>query len=366
MESNFIKETQNNKIKTSELTSTLLISTEDQNKINNISQNNNLSNNIQVNEAPKNITNISTNISFPINKTQYINLNSIKNINNKTQIINLKSENKRYKELVKKIALQLKTRTKTPTEGFFHFALLKGEYSFIIIKKISKQIINHQIEFNNNIFRIYIQKYYKYKELIKRIAHLLKLSMNQRKQIISNIKKEKTSIIQNNIKINVINDGNLNNGNKEIELNLNLDNNINNLTNNIDQNNIKTKNKDISKGIINEYNNNKEKKTIIRSGDMNKKAKINNGNAHTNIFNQQKNKTQTNKSNKLFINNKNLNNNHYNRNYISDKRINPINPFIASKEKILNHKKIIISVKIEIKQITIFQLAIIKIIKQLI
>ena len=341
MELNFIKETQNNKIKTSELTSTLLINTEDQNKINNISQNNNLSNNIQVNEAPKNITNISTNISFPINKTQYINLNSIKNINNKTQIINLKSGNKRYKELVNKIALQLKTRTKTPTEGFFHFALLKGEYSFIIIKKISKQIINHQIEFNNNIFRIYIKKYYKYRELIKRIAHLLKLSMNKRKQIINSIQNEKASNIQNNIKTNIFNNRNLNNGNQVIEYNLNLDNNINNLTNNISQNNIKTQNNDISKGKINEYNDNKEKRTIIKSGDLDKKVNIDNGNthAHTSIFNQQKTKTQINNSNKLFLNSHNFSNNHYNRNYISDKRINPINPFIASKEKILNHNK---------------------------
>ena len=336
MEQNFIKESQNNKIKTSEFPFASLINTEDQHKINNISQNNNLSNNIQINEVHKNISNISTNTLFPINKIQYINLNNNRNINSKTQIINLKSGNRRYKELVKKIALQLKTRTKTPTEGFFHFALLKGEYSFIIIKKISKQIINHQIEFNNNIFRIYIKKYHKYRELIKRIAHLLKLSMNKRKQIINNIQDEKTSIIQNNMNTNVIN-----NGNQEIELNLNLNNNINDLTNNVGQNNIKANNKDINRDKIKEINDNKEKRTIIRSGDMNNKANIDNGNTHTHtsIFNQQKTKTQINKSNKLFFNNYNFSNNHYNKNYISDKRINPINPFIASKEKILNHNK---------------------------
>jgi len=335
MEPNFIKNSQNNKIKTSEFPFASLINIEDQNIINNISQNNNLSNNIQINEDPKNITNISTNVLFPKNKIQYINLNTIENINSKTQTINLKRGNRRYKELVKKIALQLKARTKTPTEGFFHFALLKGEYPFIIIKKISKQIINHQIEFNNNIFRIYIKKYYKYRELIKRIAHLLTLSMNKRKQIINNIQNEKT-IIQNNLKTNAIN-----NGNQEIELNLNLDNNINNLANNVGQNNTKTNNNDINKGKIKEINDNKEKRTIIKSGDMNNKAKIDNGHTHTHtsIFNQQKTKTQINKSNKLFFNNHNFNNKHYNKNYISDKRINPINPFIASKEKILNHNK---------------------------
>jgi len=325
MESNFIRETQNNKIEISDFTSTSLIKTEDKNKMNSITQFNNLSNNMNINEVPKIITNISTNIIFPQNNDQTININTIKNINNRTQIINLKGGNRRYKELIKKIALQLKTRTKTPTEGFFHFVLLKGEYPFIIIKKISKQIINHQIELNNNIFKIYIKKYYKYRELIKRIAHLLKLSMNKKKPIINNIANEKTSIFQNNIKTNIIN-----NGNQNIECNINLDNNNNDI--------IKTTNNDISIAKINEYNDNKEKMAIIKSEDMNKKVKIDNVNAHTNIFNQQKNKSQANKSNKLFANNHNFNNNHYNRNYISDKRINPINPFIASKEKIFHLK----------------------------
>ena len=343
MEPNFQKDAQNNTIKISEFSASLF-NTEGQDKLNSTSQNNNCCNSIQISEGPKITNNISTNLPCP-KRTQTINLNNIKNINNKNQIINFNNRNSRYKELVKKIALQLKTRTKTPTQGFFHFAFLKGEYSYIIIKKISKQIINHQIEFNNNIFRIYIKKYYKYKELIKRIAHLLKLGANKRKQIINNIKNEKTILIQNNLKTNIINNGSLSNGNKEKESNLNLDN-KNNIKNNIDnknKNSIKPKINDKSKDKKKEYKNeNKEKRSIIKSGDIDKKVKIKSeksSHIHNNIFNQQKTKTQANKSNNIFMNNHNFIKNSYNRNYISDKRINPINPFIASKEKILNLKK---------------------------
>ena len=87
-----------------------------------------------------------------------------------------------YKLLIKRIAMQLKKKVRTPTQGFFHFALQKGDYPLMIIRKIETQIINHNIAFSNDIFRIYTQKYRKYRELIKRIAHLLKLGANKRKQ----------------------------------------------------------------------------------------------------------------------------------------------------------------------------------------
>ena len=206
-------------------------------------------------------------------------------------------KNNGYKLLIKKIASQLKKPIKTPTQGFFNFALQKGEYSLIIIRRISTQMRNHQIEFNNEVFRIYTQKYKKYRELIKRIAHLLKISMKNQKYF-----------------ENFIHDQNTNSQN---------------IGNNIEQTTtIKNINNNNNINIKQNYN---EKQSSIKSEQM----KINNNN---NVFNQKKIKTQSiaqTNINKTRFSYKNNNSQHLGlKTNESHKRINPTNPFFASKEKL--------------------------------
>ena len=98
------------------------------------------------------------------------NTNKEKNINSKDS----------YKLLIKRIAMQLKKKVRQPTHGFFFFAMLKGSYPLNIIKKIETQIINHSIDLNSDIFRVYSEKYVKYKELVKKIALLLKQNMKNK------------------------------------------------------------------------------------------------------------------------------------------------------------------------------------------
>ena len=208
-----------------------------------------------------------------------------------------------YKQLIKKIASQLKIPVRPPTQGYFYFALQKGEYSLIIIRKISSQMRNHQIEFNNDIFRIYTQKYKRYKELIKRIAHLLKISMKNRtyfENIVS--KKDSNQLIQNNT----------------TELKVKISDNIVNS----------------SKDVNIKINNTNGEPTVINK-EIKMNSKVDN---ESNLINKRKNQTQT-QSQSLFqtnINKASFNynkKNRYNSN-ISDKRINPPNPFLASKDRL--------------------------------
>ena len=206
-------------------------------------------------------------------------------------------KNNGYKLLIKKIASQLKKPIKTPTQGFFNFALQKGEYSLIIIRRISTQMRNHQIEFNNEVFRIYTQKYKKYRELIKRIAHLLKISMKNQKYFENFIHGQNT--------------------------------NSQNISNNVEQTTtIKNINNNNNINIKQNYN---EKQSSIKSEQM----KINNNN---NVFNQKKIKTQSiaqTNINKTRFSYKNNNSQHLGlKTNESHKRINPTNPFFASKEKL--------------------------------
>ena len=131
--------------------------------------NNNLGSNPQIIKETKIITKTIEPIRFSFKDNLNLNLSSLYFNNNS------------YRQLVKKIASQLKKPVRPPTEGFFNFAFQKGEYSLIIIKRIYNKMGNQQIIFNNDIFRIQIQKYKKYKELIKRIAHLLKITMKNPK-----------------------------------------------------------------------------------------------------------------------------------------------------------------------------------------
>ena len=132
---------------------------------------------------PKPNTSNKIDINFSFNHPMVDNtLNQ--NIQNKTVNINIvdndiekikKEEN--YKILIKRIAMQLKNKIRPPTHGFFYFAMQKGQYPLVIIKKFEDKIINHTIDLNSDIFNVYSEKYLKYKALVKKIALLLKANM---------------------------------------------------------------------------------------------------------------------------------------------------------------------------------------------
>ena len=214
-------------------------------------------------------------INFSFKDDGNINLNSL------SLSIN---QNNSYSQLVKKIANQLKRRVRPPTEGFFRFALQKGEYSLIIIRKISNQMKYQPIIFNNEIFSMYNQKYKKYRELIKRLAHLLK-----------NKRKNKTVVQTNITETNLVNSPNDINSNKSIKI----------------KNNINDKSKNIK---IKASNKSKQNNKIVNQKNIK---------AHTQL--SAKN-----------TNNKSIYQNKYNShsNNINDKIINLTNPFMESKEKL--------------------------------
>ena len=315
------------------------------NKVHDMEQNNNLPNGQEIIKGTKTIINFSDNISnlqnqkneindkfdkdivFSNNNNEYINRGDTKEINDNIQIINL-SKNKdlnnnknndsadsdqKYKELIKKIASQLRVKVRKPTKGFFHFAFLKGEYPLIIIKKIYIDMISHKIEFNDDCFKIYTEKYYKYRELIKRIACLLKLGKKNSGQILKNVNHEQKNHIQ------IFH----NNHNKSIEksININIINNMN-IQNKINNNKI-INNYYINITKANQLNNNNEQRIINYISDNS---------------NHNKAKTQVNriKSSQYYYN---FYSNVNNINNFSDKKINPINPFIVSKDKILFNNK---------------------------
>ena len=102
----------------------------------------------------------------------------IKDFNKNESKFNDKKDN--YKLLIKRIASQLNVQIRPPSQGFFYFAMLKGQYPLMIINKLKKEIINHTIDLDNEIFEIYSEKYMKYMELVKKIAHLLKMNMKNK------------------------------------------------------------------------------------------------------------------------------------------------------------------------------------------
>ena len=286
-------------------------------------------------------------------------------ISSKNNIKNDENYQNKYKLLIKRIAMQLKKKVREPTQGFFHFALQKGDYPLIIIRKIETQIINHNIEFSNDIFRIYIQKYKKYRELIKRIAHLLKISMKN-SRFWEN--KRYINTAQTNIQITKINpnndsktesiqvkiskkDSNVNGGVNMNSNNNNLDGNgdINTKINNINISDIsiskKTnfqKNKKTMNNTIKNVQNDKRKNSIDNT---------HNANSSNNIFNQKKIKSHSSKPNN-FKNSLNYHSNFsqtQNSNNVnaSHKMGNFINPFKITKD----HKKLNFSKKIENKPV---------------
>ena len=278
-----------------------IIKTEEQKQLNDVNTNTNTSyipNNLENNQKIIKETKIVTQtINNPMDPQRF----SFSDVSNLNLVSSEKANNKQsYMQLIKKIANQLKIKVRPPTQGFFHFALQKGDYSLIIIRKLSSQLRNHQIEFNNDIFRIYTQKLVKYRELIKRIAHLLKITMKNKKYF-ENLNNKVTTTVQSIEKTTIV------------QTNTNTNTNLNK-TNNVNKNN------EIKKSSI--------KSEQVKFVGNNK-----------NIVNQKKTKTQTitqTNLNKSHITNKSNNanqNNRYNTN-INNNRINPTNPFFASKDKL--------------------------------
>ena len=237
-----------------------------------------------------------------------------------------KCEKNEYKLLVRKIANQLKNKVRAPTQGFFYFAFQKGNYPILIIRKLKKQIINHSIEFNNDLFRIYSEKYIKYKELIKRIAFLLKQRLKNA-YFWKNEKYSSQKISQpenENSTISVIltkNTSKMNRNNKSTNKNANL----------------RSKSPNCQKKPINNNNNTQNTKNINNKNVVKKQNNNNNITTYgtNNILqNQKKTKIQ---NNKTTINNFKSNSNHPNSNnrnnlgIISHKN-NFINPFNNNKE----------------------------------
>ena len=224
-------------------------------------------------DLPRNSFNDPKNFSFnqiipeqPMNQSFQIKSINIHLSESKSKNNERGKNSNNYKLLIKRIASQLKRRVHPPTQGFFYFAFQKGEYPINIIRKIKVQIINHSIQLNNNIFSLYNQKYIKYREIIKRMASLLKRTMK-------NIKFwENQKYSNNNTQINV------QNSNKIINVKFSKNNpkeapNINNNTIKISNN----KSKDVGKNIYRKNN------AQNKNNNNQKNIKINSNGSHTNF-----------------------------------------------------------------------------------
>ena len=264
------------------------------------------------------------NIRFSFNKPIESSLNQ--NFQNKTLNINIvgsrvssdkEKKEETYKLLIKRIASQLKNKIRPPTQGFFYFALQKGDYPLMIIKKLEGNIINHSIELNSDIFKEYTIKYLRYRELVKKIAFLLKKNM-QNKMFWENERFKNESIQVKVINKNTLDNANINNANANDKMNSH-DHNANN---------------------ANKKNNN----TNIKSNLQNKKQ-INGKNSQ---INQNINNNNNQRKVKSHITKTNINNNNKNslsnptaikNNFGSHRLNNVVNPFNAIKTQNQNHKK---------------------------
>ena len=271
-------------------------------------------------------------INFSFNRP-IVESTSNQNIQNKTVNINMadttkiKSEES-YKLLIKRIAMQLKNKIKPPTHGFFYFALQKGQYPLVIIKKLEEKILNHTIELNSDIFNVYIEKYLKYWQLVKKIAHLIKANMKQMFWESERYKNQSIQVKVTNKNINV----NMNTTNNKIKSNVpghinvaakkNMTTNKNNIQNNKKVINVRTTQVNNTTSTVGNNINNNAKK--IKSHNL----------KSTNVISNNRN---------------NINNQNINQNNLASHRLNPvINPFNDT-AKIQNqiHKKINFPKKIE-------------------
>ena len=267
-------------------------------------------------EAKPNTSN-KIDINFSFNRPL---VDSTLNQNNQNKFVNINiDEDKRkkeqnYKLLIKRIAMQLKNKIRPPTHGFFYFAFQKGQYPLFIIKKFEEKILNHSIQLNSDIFNVYSEKYLKYRQLVKKIALLLKANMQRmfwendryKNQSIQ-VKVTNKNINSNVNNVNTTNIKAKNNvqGHSNIAVKKNVSMNKNNVQNNKKIVNVKTTqvNTNISQTGNNLVNNAKK----IKSHNLKSTNGVNNNNRN------------------------NINNQNSSQNNLASHKLNPvINPFNAT------------------------------------
>ena len=230
-------------------------------------------------------------------------------------------KNDNYNEIVKRIASQLNVHIRPPSQGFFYFAMLKGNYPLMIIKKLEKDIVNHKIELNNDIFRIYSEKYMRYIELVKKIAHLLKANLKN-KMFWENERFKNESIQVKVINKNTSDNANVNNANVN-----NANAKMNSHDHNANNANKKNNNTNIKSNLHNKKQINGKNSQINQNNNNNNQRKVKSHITKTNINNNNKNSL----SNPTDIKN----------NFGSHRLNNVVNPFnaIKTQNQNQNHKK---------------------------
>lgn len=106
------------------------------------------------------------------------NVNNNENINNNCNNIDYIDEKLKYKLLIKRIALQLKRKTRPSTRGYFYVSIIKTDKYINRIKKIAKNMKNQKFPPTHGFFYSLIKKENEYKNLIKKIASQLKKRIN--------------------------------------------------------------------------------------------------------------------------------------------------------------------------------------------
>ncbi len=106
------------------------------------------------------------------------NVNNNENINNNCNNIDYIDEKLKYKLLIKRIALQLKRKTRPSTRGYFYVSIIKTDKYINRIKKIAKNMKNQKFPPTHGFFYSFIKKENEYKNLIKKIASQLKKRIN--------------------------------------------------------------------------------------------------------------------------------------------------------------------------------------------
>jgi len=272
-----------------------------------IKRNSNISFESKPNNVPSNVDN---RFSFDKSTTNPTFENRTINVN---VILTKENKEESYKLLIKRIAKQLKNKIRQPTHGFFYFAFQKGSYPLMVIKKLEANILNHSIELNSDIFQVYTQKYFRYKELVKKIALLLKRHLSN-KMFWENERYKKESIQVKVTNKNVI------------AKNANIKNNsLGHNTNNVNVANKKNINNNIKANLQNKKtaNNNIKNPQAIQ------------------LNNQKKNKPHITNSNNINNTKNNLSHPNTSQNNFGNHRFNNtfINPFNPAKNQVHNPKE---------------------------
>ena len=157
--------------------------------------------------------------------------NNIVNKNNSLVLSKIVEENENYKLLIKRIALQLKRKSREPTHGYF-YKYMKNEQYKLLIKRIAFQLKRRTKLPKCKIIKIYEP----YVQLIKKIAHSLKMSQKKRMATKISTTVITEEIKNNNGNINNINNLNNNHINNDINIEKNIiNNNVNHYINSISE-----------------------------------------------------------------------------------------------------------------------------------